>query len=189
MISALMRALCVTAAVLAPAAALAQAFPNRPIRAIVPFPPGGANDILARVVGQKMSEILKTQVVVDNRGGAGGAIGTDMVAKASPDGYTVAVTSAGTLAISIGLQERLPYDTLKHFKPITLMATVPELLVAATSLPANTLSELIELARAKPGTLNYASSGPGSMPHLAGALLKAAAKIDIVHVPYKGAPP
>jgi tripartite-type tricarboxylate transporter receptor subunit TctC len=189
MIKVTMRVLCVAATVLAPAAAVAQEYPSRPIRAVVPFPPGGANDILARVVGQKMSEILKAQVVVDNRGGAGGTIGTDMVAKAAPDGYTVAVTSAGTLAINIGLQQALPYDTLTHFKPITLMATVPELLVAATSLPANTLPELVALARAKPGTLNYASSGAGSMPHLAGELLKAVAKIDIVHVPYKGAPP
>ena len=112
-----------------------------------------------------------------------------MVAKAAPDGYTIAITSAGALAISIGLQEKLPYDTLKHLKPITLVAKVPELLVAATSVPANNLKELIALARAKPGTLNYASSGPGSMPHLAGELLKVAAKIDIVHVPYKGAAP
>jgi tripartite-type tricarboxylate transporter receptor subunit TctC len=189
MLKIMLRLFGVAVAVLAPAAAAAQDLPSKPIRLIVPFPPGGPNDIIARVVGQKMSELLKQQVVIDNRAGAGGALGTDVVAKAAPDGTTIAITSAGALAISIGLQEKLPYDTLKHLKPITLVAKVPELLVAATSLPANNLNELIALARAKPGTLNYASSGPGSMPHLAGELLKAAAKIDIVHVPYKGAAP
>src|ERR1041384_6489381 len=124
---------------LSSAAAFAQGFPNRPIRLIVPFPPGGPNDLIARVVGQKMSELLKQQVVIDNRGGGRGALGTDVVAKAAPDGYTIAITSAGALAISIALQEKLPYDTLKHLKPITLVAKVPELLVAATSLPANSL--------------------------------------------------
>jgi tripartite-type tricarboxylate transporter receptor subunit TctC len=172
-----------------PAISHAQDFPSKPIRLIVPFPPGGPNDLIARVVGQRMSELLKQQVVIDNRGGAGGVTGTDVVAKAAPDGYTIAITSAGALAISIALQDKLPYDTLKHLKPVTLVAKVPELLVAATSVPANNLTELVALARAKPGTLNYASSGPGSMPHLAGELLKVAAKIDIVHVPYKGAAP
>jgi tripartite-type tricarboxylate transporter receptor subunit TctC len=171
------------------AAVHAQDFPSKPIRLIVPFPPGGPNDLIARVVGQRMSELLKQQVVIDNRGGAGGVTGTDVVAKAAPDGHTIAITSAGALAISIALQDKLPYDTLKHLKPVTLVAKVPELLVAATSVPANNLTELIALARAKPGTLNYASSGAGSMPHLAGELLKVAAKIDIVHVPYKGAAP
>ena len=189
MIKTVLRVICIGAAVLGSAAASAQDFPSKPIRLIVPFPPGGPNDLIARVVGQKMSELLKQQVVIDNRGGAGGVIGTDVVAKAAPDGHTIAITSAGALAISIALQEKLPYDTLKHLKPVTLVATVPELLVAATSLPANNLNELIALARAKPGTLNYASSGPGSMPHLAGELLKVAAKVDIVHVPYKGAAP
>lgn len=190
MIKTILRSVCIgTAVLLSAASAHAQVFPTRPIRLVVPFPPGGPNDIIARVVGQKMSELLKQQVVIDNRAGAGGALGTDVVAKAAPDGYTIAITSAGALAISIGLQEKLPYDTLKHLKPVTLVAKVPELLVTATSLPANNLNELIALARAKPGTLNYASSGPGSMPHLAGELLKAAAKIDIVHVPYKGAAP
>src|SRR6185503_5665443 len=159
MIKTVLRWLCIGAAVFTAAAASAQDFPSKPIRLIVPFPPGGPNDIIARVVGQKMSELLKQQVVIDNRGGAGGALGTDVVAKAAPDGTTIAITSAGALAISIALQEKLPYDTLKHLKPVTLVAKVPELLVAATSLPASNLNELIALARAKPGTLNYASSG------------------------------
>jgi tripartite-type tricarboxylate transporter receptor subunit TctC len=184
------RLLC-SVAVLSAGTAISQAqeFPSKPIRLIVPFPPGGPNDLIARVVGQRMSEILKQQVIIDNRGGAGGVTGTDVVAKAAPDGYTIAITSAGALAISIAMQEKLPYDTLKHLKPVTLVAKVPEMLVAATSLPANDLAGVVALARAKPGTLNYASSGPGSMPHLAGELLKVAAKIDIVHVPYKGAAP
>jgi tripartite-type tricarboxylate transporter receptor subunit TctC len=190
MIKAVLRRICIGAVVvLSPVATSAQEFPSKPIRLVVPFPPGGPNDLIGRVVGQKMQEILKQQVVIDNRGGAGGALGTDVVAKAAPDGYTIAISSSGALAISMSMQEKLPYDTLKHLKPVTLVATVPELLVAATSLPAKDLKELIALARAKPGTLNYASSGPGGMPHLAGELLKVAAKVDIVHVPYKGAAP
>jgi tripartite-type tricarboxylate transporter receptor subunit TctC len=189
MIKSVLRLICIGAVMLSAVAASAQEFPSKPIRLVVPFPPGGPNDLIARVVGQKLQEILKQQVVIDNRGGAGGALGTDVVAKAAPDGYTIAISSSGALAISISMQEKLPYDTLKHLKPVTLVATVPELLVAATSLPAKDLKELVALARAKPGTLNYASSGPGSMPHLAGELLKVAAKIDIVHVPYKGAAP
>ena len=189
MMKAVLRLMCIGAVVLSSVAASAQEFPSKPIRLIVPFPPGGPNDLIARVVGQKMSELLKQQVIVDNRGGAGGTLGIDFVAKAPPDGHTIAITTSGTLAISIALQEKIPYDTFKHLKPITLLTTVPELLVAATSVPANNLKELIALARAKPGTLNYASSGHGSMPHLAGELLKVAAKIDLVHVPYKGAAP
>jgi tripartite-type tricarboxylate transporter receptor subunit TctC len=189
MIKVVAHAICIGVAILGATAVSAQEFPSKPIRLIVPFPPGGPNDLIGRVVGQKMSELLKQQVVIDNRGGAGGALGTDVVAKAAPDGHTIAISSAGALAISMVLQEKIPYDTLKHLKPVTLVAKVPELLVAATSLPASDLKELVALARAKPGTLNYASSGPGSMPHLAGELLKVAAKIDIVHVPYKGAAP
>jgi tripartite-type tricarboxylate transporter receptor subunit TctC len=189
MIKATLRLLCIGAVVLSPAAAAAQAFPSKPIRLIVPFPPGGPNDLIARVVGQKMSELLKQQVVIDNRSGAGGTLGVDVVAKAPPDGHTIAITTSGTLAISTAMQEKIPYDTFKHLKPVTLVTTVPELLVAATSVPAKDLKEIVALARAKPGTLNYASSGHGSMPHLAGELLKVAAKIDIVHVPYKGAAP
>ncbi len=167
----------------------AQEFPAKAIKLIVPFPPGGPNDIIARVVGAKMAELFGQPVVIDNRGGAGGVIGTDAVAKAEPDGYTVAITSAGALAISRSLQEKLPYDTLKDLKPVTLVAKVPELLVVANNVPAKSMPELLALARAKPGQLNFASTGPGSMPHLAGELFKSAAGIDIVHVPYKGAAP
>jgi tripartite-type tricarboxylate transporter receptor subunit TctC len=175
------------AAVLLPAAALAQDFPTKPIKLIVPFPPGGPNDIIARAVGQRMAELAGQPLTIDNRGGAGGQVGTEAVAKAAPDGYTI--TSAGALAISTALQEKLPYDSTKDLKAITLVAKVPEMLVVATSVPASNLAELIALAKASPGKINFASSGPGSMPHLAGELLKISAGIDIVHVPYRGAAP
>ena len=171
-----------------PALAAAQEFPTRSIRLIVPFPAGGPNDIIARVIGQRMSELTKQPVVIDNRAGQGGVLGTDAVAKAAPDGYTIAISSAGALAISPGM-EKVAYDTLKDFQPITLVATVPEMLVVADNVPARDIRELIALARAQPGKINFASSGPGSLPHLAGELLKLTAKIDIVHVPYQGAAP
>jgi len=173
---------------LAPVAAAAQDFPAKPIRLIVPFPPGGPNDIIARVVGQKISELVKQPVIVDNRAGQGGVLGTDAVAKAAPDGYTIGIASAGALAISPSM-EKVAYDTLKDLAPVTLVATVPEMLVVATDVPAKNMSELVALAKAKPGKLNFASSGPGSLPHLAGELFKLTAKIDIVHVPYRGAAP
>jgi tripartite-type tricarboxylate transporter receptor subunit TctC len=173
---------------LSPALASAQGFPDRPIRLIVPFPAGGPNDIIARVVGQRMSELAGQPVVIENRGGQGGVLGTDAVAKSKPDGYTIALTSAGALAISPSM-EKVAYDTLRDFQPITLVATVPEMLVVATNVPAKDMSELVALAKAQPGKLNFASTGPGGLPHLAGELLKLTAKIDIVHVPYRGAAP
>jgi tripartite-type tricarboxylate transporter receptor subunit TctC len=171
-----------------PTFASAQDYPAKPIRLIVPFPPGGPNDIIARVIGQRMSELTKQPVVIDNRGGQGGVLGTDAVAKAAPDGYTIAISSAGALAISPGM-EKVAYDTLRDLAPVTLVAAVPEMLVVAGNVPAHDMSELIALARAQPGKLNFASSGPGSLPHLAGELLKLTARIDIVHVPYRGAAP
>ncbi len=173
---------------LAPTLAIAQDFPTRPIRLIVPFPPGGPNDIIARVIGQRMSELTKQPVVIDNRGGQGGVLGTDAVAKAQPDGYTIAISSAGALAISPSM-EKVAYDTPRDLAPVTLVATVPEMLVVASNVPAHNMTELIALAKAQPGKLNFASSGPGSLPHLAGELLKLTAKIDLVHVPYRGAAP
>jgi tripartite-type tricarboxylate transporter receptor subunit TctC len=173
---------------LLPASVAAQDFPTKPIKLIVPFPAGGPNDIIARVLGQRMSELLKQPVLIDNRGGQGGVLGTDAVAKAKPDGYTIAISSAGALAISPSMQT-IGYDTLKDLAPVTLVATVPEMLVVATNVPAGNMKELIQLARAQPGKLNFASSGPGSLPHLAGELLKLTADIDIVHVPYRGAAP
>jgi tripartite-type tricarboxylate transporter receptor subunit TctC len=173
---------------LLPHAATAQDFPAKPIKLIVPFPAGGPNDIIARIVGQRMSELTKQPVVIDNRGGQGGALGTDAVAKANPDGYTIGIVNAGALAINQSM-EKVAYETLKDLAPVTLVVTVPEMLVVAGNVPAGNMSELVALARAKPGTLNFASTGPGSLPHLAGELLKLTAKIDIVHVPYRGAAP
>jgi tripartite-type tricarboxylate transporter receptor subunit TctC len=173
---------------LLPASVAAQDFPNKPIRLIVPFPAGGPNDIIARVIGQRMSELIKQPVLIDNRGGQGGVLGTDAVAKANPDGYTIAISSAGALAISPSM-EKVAYDTLRDLQPVTLVAKVPEMLVVASNVPARDMSELVALAKAQPGKLNFASSGPGSLPHLAGELLKLTAKIDIVHVPYRGAAP
>jgi tripartite-type tricarboxylate transporter receptor subunit TctC len=176
-------------ALLTPAMAAAQDYPTKTIKLIVPFPPGGPNDIIARAVGQRMQELSGQTVTIDNRGGAGGQLGTDAVAKAEPDGYTIAITSAGALAISAALQEKVAYDSTKDLKAITLVAKVPEMLVVATNVPATNLGELIALAKAQPGKLNFASTGPGSMPHLTGELLKMSAGIDIVHVPYRGAAP
>ncbi|HLX16840.1 MAG TPA: tripartite tricarboxylate transporter substrate binding protein [Bradyrhizobium sp.] len=173
---------------LLPASAGAEDFPDHPIRLIVPFPAGGPNDIIARVIGQRMSELTKQPVVIDNRGGQGGVLGTDVVAKAEPDGYTIAISSAGALAISPTM-EKVAYDPRKDLQAITLVAKVPEMLVVAGDVPARNMSELVALAKAQPGKLNFASSGPGSLPHLAGELLKLTAKIDIVHVPYRGATP
>ncbi|MBS0534319.1 MAG: tripartite tricarboxylate transporter substrate binding protein [Proteobacteria bacterium] len=168
--------------------ASAQGYPDHAIKLIVPFPAGGPNDVIARVVSQRMSEILKQPIVIENRGGQGGVLGTNFVAMAKPDGYTIAIASAGALAISPHM-EKVAYDTLKDLAPVTLVATVPEMLVVATDVKANNLKELIALAKSQPGKLNFASSGPGSLPHLAGELLKLKAKIDIVHVPYRGAAP
>jgi len=173
---------------LSAASAAAEDFPARQIRLIVPFPPGGPSDIISRVIGQRMSEIIRQPVIIDNRGGQGGVLGTEVLTKAAPDGYTIAIASAGALAISPTM-ERVAYDPLKDLQAITLVAKVPEMLVVATDVPASNMTELVALAKAKPGKLNFASSGPGSLPHLAGELLKLTAKIDIVHVPYRGAAP
>ena len=177
-----------TGLLLSPGLAAAQDFPNKPIRLIVPFPAGGPNDLIARVVGQRMSEITKQPVVIDNRGGQAGVLGTDAVAKSNPDGYTIGITSASSLVISPSM-EKVPYDARKDLAAITVVVTVPEMLVVASNVPAKNMDELVALARAQPGKLNFASSGPGSLPHLAGELLKLTANIDIVHVPYRGAAP
>jgi tripartite-type tricarboxylate transporter receptor subunit TctC len=173
---------------LLPALAAAQDFPTKPIKLIVPFPAGGPNDIIARIVGQRMSELTRQPVIIDNRGGAGGALGTDAVAKAAPDGYTIGIVNCGALAINQSM-EKVPYETLKDLAPVTLVVTVPEMLVVASDVPAKNMSELVALAKAQPGKLNFASTGPGSLPHLAGELLKLTANIDIAHVPYRGAAP
>jgi tripartite-type tricarboxylate transporter receptor subunit TctC len=176
------------ALLLLPALASAQDFPNKPIKLIVPFPPGGPNDIIARVVGQRMSELIKQPVVIDNRGGQGGVLGTDAVAKAAPDGYTIGIVSASSLVINPTM-EKVPYDVAKDFAPITLVTTVPEMLVVASNVAAKDMGELVALAKSQPGKLNFASAGVGGLPHLAGELFRLTAKIDIVHVPYRGAAP
>src|SRR4051794_24716515 len=173
---------------LSPAFAAAQDFPAKPIKLIVPFPAGGPNDIIARVVGQRMSELTRQPVVIDNRGGQAGVLGTDAVAKAVPDGYTIGIVSASALVINPSM-EKVPYDVHKDFAPITLVVTVPEMLVVASNVAANNMAELLALARAQPGKLNFASAGVGGLPHLAGELFKLTAKLDIVHVPYRGAAP
>jgi tripartite-type tricarboxylate transporter receptor subunit TctC len=173
---------------LVPPAAQAQDFPNRQIRLIVPFPAGGPNDIIARLVGQRMSELFKQTIIIDNRSGQAGVLGTDVVAKAAPDGYTIGIVSASSLVINPTM-EKIAYDPKKDLAPVTLVTTVPEMLVVASNVPANNMAELVALAKAQPGKLNFASAGVGGLPHLAGELFKLTAKIDIVHVPYRGAAP
>ncbi len=160
-------------------------WPQKPIRMVVPFPAGGGTDILARLVAVKMGEPLGQQVIIDNRPGAGGTIGTDIAAKAPADGYTIIMVS-GSHAINPGLYPKLPYDTLNDFAPITQIATSPGVLVVHPALPVKSVRDLIALARSKPGQLNYASAGSGTPPHLAGELFKTMAHVDMVHVPYKG---
>jgi tripartite-type tricarboxylate transporter receptor subunit TctC len=177
-------------ALLAAWPALAQdAFPNRPIRLIVPFATGGPSDILARLMTPKMSERLGQTVVVEARPGAGGVTGVDVMVKAPADGYTFALGSAGGLVISPGLDRNMPYDTLRDLAPLSLAAVVPEPVVVGGATPFHSMQELLAAARARPGQLNYASTGPGSMPHLAGEWIKAVTGVDITHVPYRGGAP
>jgi tripartite-type tricarboxylate transporter receptor subunit TctC len=175
--------------ILAPAvAAAAEPYPSRPIRFIVPFPPGGGNDIVGRIVAIKLGEGLGQQVVVDNRGGAGGTIGTDITAKAAPDGYTMLVNNI-SLAVNHTLFPKLPYDTLKDLAPVSLVGRQPNIVVVHASVAAKSMRDLIELARAKPRQVNYGSGGIGTASHLATEMLKLMTKTDMVHVPYKGLGP
>jgi tripartite-type tricarboxylate transporter receptor subunit TctC len=165
-----------------------KAYPDKPVRIVVPFAAGGGVDILTRIMGQYLTERLGQQVIVDNRPGAGGNLGTDGVAKSPPDGYTLVMGTTGTHTINPGLYPKLPYDAVKDFRPITLTASVPNLLVVNPELPVKSARELIELAKASPGKLNFGSFGNGTSNHLSGELLKSVAQIDVVHVPYKNAP-
>jgi len=167
----------------------ADAFPTKPIRIVVPFPPGGPADVLARTVGDRIAAALGQPVVVDNRPGAGGNIGMELVAKAAPDGHTLALAPAGNLTVNPSLYRNVPYDVGRDFAPVTVIAAVPNVLVVNPQVPAKDLAELIAYAKANPGKLNYSSPGPGSGAHLAGELLKSSAGIDIVHVPYSGIAP
>ena len=166
--------------------ALAQAWPVKPIRLMVPFPPGGSTDIVARIVAQKLSERLGQSFVIENRGGAGGTLGTATVAKAAPDGYTLTVASTSTHVVAPGVYAKLDYDPVRDFAPVGLMAVSPYLLVVNPSVPAKTLAELIALAKKQPGKLNYASAGIGSTTHLAMEMLKYASKTYMLHIPYNG---
>ena len=172
------------AALLSPAQA--QQFPTKPIRIVVPFPPGGFSDVFSRIIGQKMNESWGQQVVVDNRPGAGGNIGADIVAKSPPDGYTLCMGTIGTHAINATLFSKLPYDPVRDFVAVAFVVEAEGLLVVHPSLPVKTTKELIALARTRPGQLTYASAGAGTTSHLAGELFKTMAKVDITHVPYKG---
>ncbi|MGE5525416.1 MAG: Bug family tripartite tricarboxylate transporter substrate binding protein [Rhodospirillaceae bacterium] len=173
----------------APAAsAPAKNYPIKPIRFIVPFAPGGTTDIVARFIGQKLGDDLGQPLIIDNRGGAGGTIGTDMLAIALPDGYTIMLNHVG-LTYNVSLYERLPYDTVKDLAPVSLVGTTPNMLVVNTAFKARSVKELVDLARAKPDQLSYGSGGVGSSSHLAVEMLQQIAKVKFLHVPYKGAGP
>ena len=169
--------------------AFAQAYPNHSIRLVVPFPAGGTTDILARDVAKKLTDTLGQSVVVDNRPGAGGNIGADLVAKAPPDGYTLLMGTVGTHAINPSLYAKMPYDHIKDFVPVVLVAGVPNVLVVNPSVPVNSVADLIKLAKSKPGAINFASSGSGTSIHLSGELFKTMTGVDMTHVPYKGSSP
>ena len=164
-------------------------YPTKPVHILVPFPPGGPADGLARIVGDKLSQSLGQSFVIDNKPGAGGNIGMEQGAKAPPDGYTLTLAAAGNLTIAPSLYSKLPYDPVKDYVPISVLANVPNILITAPTVPARTLRDLITLAKARPGTLNFASPGNGSGAHLAGELFKSMAGVDIVHVPFNGVGP
>ena len=171
------------------AAAFAQAYPNKTIRMVVPFPPGGGNDIIARLVAEKLTTRLGQTVIIENKAGANGIVGLTAVMQAAPDGYTLGIAAAGPMAVNPSLYDKLPYHPVKDFMPITNMVIYPLLLVTHPSVPAKSMTELLALARAKPGTLFFASPGSGNSGHLAGELLNSLAKVNTVHVPYKGQGP
>ena len=170
-------------------AAFGQAYPSKPLRLIVPYPPSGAADLLARPFAQKLSENLGQPIVIDNRGGANGTIGSDIAAKAAPDGYTLLLDNVTFHAINATLYKSLPYNSLRDFAHVSLVGWVDNVLVVPPSLPVKSVRELIALAKSKPGQLNYASSGAGSTSHLSGVLFNSVAAVDMVHVPYKGGAP
>ena len=169
--------------------AAAQTYPTKSIRLVVPWPAGGVTDVVARIVGERLSQGLGQSIIVDNKAGATGFIGTEFVARATPDGYTLLLITASTHAISPNLFKKMPYDPLKDFETISQLTTAPTILVTYASFPAGSVAELVKIAKAKPGTLNFASFGNGSSAHLAAELFKQATGTDFVHIPYKGAAP
>ena len=188
---ALLAALAVLVGVTTSASALAQAasYPNRPIRIVVPFPVGGIADTFSRTIGIKLTEVWGQPVVVENKTGAGGNIGAELVAKSAPDGYTLVMGNIGSHAVNVSLFKNIPFDPIKDFVPIAHVLDAEGLLVVNPSVNANSVREILEMARAQPGKLSYASGGLGTTSHLAGELFKSTAKVDIVHVPYKGNSP
>jgi tripartite-type tricarboxylate transporter receptor subunit TctC len=170
-------------------AAIAQTYPTQSVRFIVPFPPGGTTDILARVFAQKMSEAWGQSVVVENRSGAGGLIGSELVARSAPDGYTILLGTIGTHGVSLSLYSKISYHPEKDFAPVTLLATLPNILAINPLVPAKNVNELIAYAKANPGNIAYASAGNGTASHLAGEMFRKAAGIDIAHIPYRGSSP
>jgi len=169
-----------------PCFAASQEYPAKPIRLLVPYPAGGSFDIFARVIAQKLSIAFERQIVVDNRGGASGIIAAELVARAAPDGYTLLFGGAGTLSIQPAMSATLPYDAVKDYAPVSMVATAPHILVVHPALPVKNVQDLIALAKAKPGALNYASGGSGGPPHLAAEQFRFMSGTDIVHVPYNG---
>jgi len=180
--------LCACALAIASPVVLAQTYPSKPIRLIVPFPPGGANDIVARIVNTKLPQLLGQNLIIDNRAGAGGNIGTEIAAKSPPDGYTLLIAN-NALTANVSLYSKLPYDPFKQFVPIAMGGTSPNMVVVHPSLPAHSIKELVALAKARPGQITFASPGPGTPSHLAGELFRARTGSNILHVPYKGAGP
>jgi tripartite-type tricarboxylate transporter receptor subunit TctC len=183
-----LRAAAVALAIGALAGAAQAAYPDKPIRLIVGFPPGQATDLVARAAARKLQEALGQAVIVDNKAGAAGIIGSEMVAKSAPDGYTLVVGSSGTMAINPSLYSKLPYHPLKDFQPVSLLAVVPLFLAVNPAFPAQTAPELVKAAKAAPGKINYGSAGSGVTSHLTMELFKQAQGIDMTHVPYKGSP-
>ncbi len=171
------------------AVALAQTYPVKPVRVVVPYTAGGSMDILSRLISQKMNEAFDQTLIIDNRTGAGGNIGTELVARAAPDGYTLLTAGIGIMAINPSLYSKLPYDPIKDFEAITLLAKMPNMLAVSPALPVKSVSELIALAKAKPGVLNYGSAGSGSNPHILAEYFKLRTNTDIQNIPYKGVPP
>ena len=178
-----------SALLLVAALAAAQPYPSKPVRLVVGFPPGGPTDIIGRLVGTKLTEYFKEQVIIDNRPGAGGNIAADYVAKAAPNGYTVLLTHPATHALSPALYSKLPFDVVRDFAPVSQLVTVPNILVIHPSLPVRNVRELVALAKKNPGAINFASGGSGTGGHLSGELFKTMAGIDLVHVPYRGGAP
>ena len=186
----MLKALLVAAALLAGSLpASAQPYPNRPLRIVVPFPPGGGTDIGTRIVAQKLQEAWGQAVIVENKPGAAGIVGTELTAKSAPDGYTFMMGNIGTHAINVSLYKKLAYDPVRDFAPVSMVADLPLLLLVHPSVPANSVKELIALAKSQPGKLNFSSSGAGGSMHVAAELFKSMTGVDMVHIPYKGGAP